>query len=645
MSIITEHSLACDLLVVGGGMSGVCCALAAARLGTQVILVQDRAMLGGNASSEIRMHIVGATGLHAGLPLSLESREGGIIEEIRLELAVRNPQRSAAVFDLILYELCRAEPNLTLLLNTTVVGARVEEGRIRDVVAERPSTEDRFTIAATMFADCTGDGRLGAEAAVPVMRGREGQAAFGETLAPEEGDAKTLGSTILFQAKQHHRPMPYVAPPWVRKFQPSDFALRPFGKRGSDLGLEYGYWWIEWGGCLDTVKDNERIRDELLAITLGIWNHIKNESGVDVSHWALDWIGMVPGKRESRRFVGQHILTESDLMNSRAFPDAIAFGGWPIDLHPPEGVDAPTEAPCTQNHLRWLYDIPLRSCVAGNLENLFFAGRNLSATHIAFASTRVMATCAAVGQGVGTAAALALKAGVIPAEIASSSELMRSIQQRLLRDDAYLIGRPRADADDLAPSAVVTASSEQAGGEAALVLSAQTRAVHGPDVVASAAAANQWENVLAEIATGKATALYTSAPPDRAAPGLHRWMSEPAARLPATLELRWAAPVAASEVQLIFDTGLHRFLTLSQADGYTARMEWGRPQPETVRDYRLEAKIGGEWRVIHNEVGNYQRRRVHRWAEPLPTVAALRLVVTATNGLDHARVCEVRVYS
>jgi len=133
MSIVTEHSLACDLLVAGGGMAGVCCALAAARLGTQVILVQDRAVLGGNASSEIRMHIVGATGLHAGVPLSLESREGGIIEEIRLELAVRNPQRSAAVCDLILYELCRAEPNLTLLLNTTVVGARVEEGAVTEV--------------------------------------------------------------------------------------------------------------------------------------------------------------------------------------------------------------------------------------------------------------------------------------------------------------------------------------------------------------------------------------------------------------------------------------------------------------------------------------------------------------------------------
>jgi hypothetical protein len=645
MSIITEHALVCDLLVAGGGMSGVCCALAAARLGTNVILVQDRAVLGDNASSEIRMHIVGATGLHAGLPLLLEPREGGIIEEIRLELAVRNPQRSAAVFDLILYELCRAEPKLTLLLNTTVVGARVEGRRIVEVMAERPSTEDRFTIAATMFADCTGDGRLGAEAVVPVMRGREGQAAFGEKLAPEQGDAKTLGSTILFQAKQHDRPMPYVAPPWVRKFQPTDFALRPFGKSGCDLGLEYGYWWIEWGGCLDTLKDNERIRDEPLGITLGIWNHIKNESGLDVSHWALDWIGMVPGKRESRRFVGQHILTESDLVNSRAFPDAIAFGGWPIDLHPPEGVDAPTEAPCTQNHLRWLYDIPLRSCVAGKLENLFFAGRNLSATHIAFASTRVMATCAAVGQGVGTAAALALKAGVIPAEIAGSSALMRAIQQRLLRDDAYLIGVRRADADDLARCAVVTASSEQLGGEAALVLSAQTRAVHGPEEVAPAEPANQWENVLAEIATGKATALYTSAPLDRAALGLHRWMSDPVAGLPATLELRWAAPVAVQQIQLIFDTGLHRFLTLSQADGYTARMEWGRPQPETVRDYCIEIESGGVWRGVHTEAGNYQRRRVHCLTGDGAPASALRVVVTATHGLDHARICEVRVYS
>ncbi len=654
MSVVTEKSLQCELLVAGGGLSGVCCALAAARLGTKVILVQDRPVLGGNASSEIRMHVVGATGLHAGLPLTLEPREGGLIEEIRLELAVRNPQRSPAVADLILYELCRAEPNLTLLLNTTVVAARVVAGRIVDVTAERPSTEDRFTIAATMFADCTGDGRLGAEAGAPCLRGREGRDSYGEPLAPAQGDAKTLGSTILFQARRHDRPMPFVAPPWVRKFTAADFKLRPFGKSGSDLGLEYGYWWIEWGGCLDSIKDGERIRDELLGITLGVWNYIKNESGLDVAHWALDWIGFVPGKRESRRFLGQHVLTANDVLGSRPFPDAIAFGGWPIDTHPPEGVDAPAEAPCTQHHVPWLYDLPLRSCVAATLRNLFFAGRNISATHLAFASTRVMATCAAMGQGVGTAAALALRAGVAPADIAADSDLIARLQQQLLRDDAFLLGAANCDPADLARRAAVTASSAQPGGEPALVLSGRTRAVHGPAPAAHAAAgpANHWESVLEELETGRARPHYTVAPPDRARPGTHRWMSDPAAGLPAWLELRWPEPVAVREVGLIFDTGLHRFLTLSQADGYTRRMHWGEPQPETVRDYRLEVETTaapGTWRTVHTERGNYQRRRVHRLvaaeAPALADIRALRLVVTATHGLDHARVCEVRVYA
>ena len=255
-----------------------------------------------------------------------------------------------------------------------------------------------------------------------------------------------------------------------------------------------------------------------------------------------------------------------------------------------------------------------------------------------------MATCAAVGQGVGTAAALALRCGVAPGAIAADPGLLRAIQQRLLRDDAYLLGVARADPEDLAPRARVTASSAQPGGEAHLVLSAQTRAVEGPPAPASGATANQWESVLRELATGKSTALYTAAPPGRSAPGLHRWMSAPAAGLPASLELRWPAPVRLREVQLIFDTGLHRFLTLSQADGYTARMEWGRPQPETVRDYQIEAEIAGEWARLEQVAGNYQRRRVHRLAGEGVTAAALRIVVTATNGLDHARICEVRAY-
>ena len=605
---VTEQTLECDLLVAGGGIAGVCCALAAARLGARVILCQDRSALGGNASSEVRMHIVGATGLSGGVELETELREGGIIEELRLDLAVQNPQRSAALMDLLLYDKCRREPNLTLHLNTTVISAVVEDGLIREVRAERPSTEDAFSIRAKTFVDCTGDGRLGIEAGAPFMRGRESKAQFGESLAQDEADAKTLGSSIMFQARKHDRPMPFSAPPWARRFTADDFKLRPYGQSGFDLGLEYGYWWIEWGGCLDTLKDNERIRDELLAITLGVWDFVKNHSEIDASRWALEWIGFLPGKRESRRFIGQHILTENDLLTSCPFPDAIAYGGWPIDTHPPEGVDAPEIPPCTQHHLPFIYDIPLRCCVSTGPRNLMFAGRNISATHIAFASTRVMATCAVIGQGVGTAAALALKQNVLPSDIAADSSLMHSIQQQLLKDDCHLIGVRNDDERDLVCQATqITASSSRPGADPKNVCSGHSRVVK-------------------------------CVPPDRQQSGVQRWMSE---SLPASLEIRWNKPVTLREIILLFDTGLHRLLTLSQADGYTQKMLWGQPQPETARDYTLSIETADGWQDVTNEAHNYQRRRAHR-CEELEAVTALRINVTATNGLDHARIVEVR---
>ncbi len=396
------HELHCDVLVAGGGPAGVCCALAAARCGAKVILCQDRPVLGGNASSEVRMHVVGANGTGSfdrGEELLTEAREGGIIEEIRLENCVRNPQRSASMFDLILYDFCRAEKRLTLLLNTTVTGVRKLGHRITHALAERQSTESRFVIRAEIFVDCTGDGRLGFEAGAEFMEGRESREQFGESLACERADNHRLGSTILLQARRHERPMPFVAPSWARKFSKPSLKLRLYATPGEEKPThEYGYWWAEYGGDLDTIKHNEGIRDELLAIVMGIWDHVKNgppEGGdgddpFDASHWALDWFGFLPGKRESRRFVGLHVLTEQDLMESREFPDAIAFGGWSIDLHPPRGVNAPTEEPCVQHPVPHLYDIPLRACISRNIENLMFAGRNISATHVAFASTRVM---------------------------------------------------------------------------------------------------------------------------------------------------------------------------------------------------------------------------------------------------------------
>ena len=616
MNIIQEHELTCDILVAGGGPAGVPCALAAARNGAKVILCQDRPVLGGNASSEVRMHIVGADASgKRGTPLATETREGGIIEEIRLETAVRNPQRSASMLDLILYEKCRAEPNLTLMLNTRVVDVVVHDGVITHALAERHSTEDRFSIAAKVFVDCTGDGQLGVAAGTPYRHGREGAAEYDEDMAVPEADGKTLGSTLLFQARDMGRPMPFTPPPWARIFSEDDLRYRPHGQAGIDRGLEYGYWWAEWGGELNTIKDNETIRDELLAIILGVWDHIKNGGNHGAENWALDWFSFLPGKRESRRFVGQYVLRQADLTSARKLDDAIAYGGWSIDTHPPEGIDAPNLEPCSQPLTSHIYDIPLRSCVADNPANLMFAGRNISASHIAFASTRVMATCAVIGQGAGTAAAYAVAHDRLPAALTADPGAVRAIQQRLLRDDVYLIGHINEDPHDLARTAQIRASSAQTEGCAANVVSGQSRAVHG-----------EW-----------------GAPPERANYGTHRWMSDPLAGLPAWLELRWPEPISLAELQVVFDTGLHRPLTLSHSDAYVTRMEWGQAQSETVRDYVVEGCVDGEWQQLVAVNHNYQRRRVHAFA-PLIVIEALRITVIATNGLDHARISEVRVY-
>ena len=610
------HDLSCDVLVAGGGPAGVACALAAARCGARVILCQNRSVLGGNSSSEVRMHIVGADcSGRRGVVLETEAREGGIIEEIRLETAVRNPQRSASMLDLILYEKSRAEPGLTLMLNTAVTGVEMAGDRIAAALAQRQSTEEGFRIQAGVFVDCTGDGRLGAEAGAPFRHGRESREEYGEEGAQDEADGKTLGSSLLFTARKHDRPMPFVAPPWARQFSETDLRLRPHATAGVDRGPEYGYWWVEWGGELDTIRDDEAIRDELLAIMLGVWDHIKSGGDHGAENWALEWFGFLPGKRESRRFVGQHVLSESDVLESRAFDDAIAFGGWPIDIHPPAGIDAPDEAPAGSIDTPHLYDIPLRSCISAAVPNLMFAGRNISASHVAFASTRVMATCAVIGQGVGTSAAYGAAHGTDPAELPGDRGAVRAIQQRLLRDDAFLIGQVNRDAENVAGQAAVTASSAQAEGGASEVISGPTRATHGP----------------------------RGAPPERAPAGTHRWMSVPAAGLPAWLELRWGRSVSPAEVRLVFDTGMHRVLTLSHSDAYVERMQWGRPQPETVCDYVLEGESSGQWQTLVEVQGNYQRLRVHRLDDP-PAIEALRLRVLTTNGLDHARVCEVRVY-
>ena len=209
----------------------------------------------------------------------------------------------------------------------------------------------------------------------------------------------------------------------------------------------------------------------------------------------------------------------------------------------------------------------------------------------------------------------AINAGLEPTEIPGNPHAMRAIQQRLLCDDCYLIGRLDEDEGDRAPSARITTSSETDDGADRNVASGQTRSVHGE----------------------------RGAPPDRAHPGSHRWMSSPEHGMPASIELHWDVPVPIRELRLVFETGMHRHLTLSHSDRYTHMMHWGRPQEETVRDYAVEGRCESGWRCLFEVSGNYQRRRVHRLEEPA-TASSLRVTVNATNGVGQARICEVRVY-
>ncbi len=600
-------------------MAGVCAALAAARQGGKVALVQDRSVLGRNASSEIRMHIVGAScsGRRPG------ARESGIIEEIRLEDAVHNPTRSPHLFDLLLYDLVRNEPNITLLLDAHCFGCEVEETaegrRIRRALVSRPMTEERFAIAARFYADCSGDSRLGLEAGADYRMGREAASEFDEPHAPPTADPRTLGSTILFMARDTGRPAPFRPPSWARRFTEEQLRLR------SHREYEYGYWWAEWGGELDTVKDADAIRHELLAIALGVWDHVKNRcrpaqpdplagyekwlagelpSQASAENWALEWVGMLPGKRESRRLLGPCILTERDLLAGRPWEDEVAYGGWWIDLHPPAGVDAVEEYPCQQVELPWIYSIPLRALYSRNVGNLLMAGRNISATHVAFASTRVMGTCAVMGQAVGTAAAVAARAGLSRAGELLEPARIKALQQARLRGDAFLPAVAGQDPADLAPRAGIRASSEQDDAPARALVNGTTRAVPAGLHPRLAASRNVWIS----------------------------------GELPATVELAWPEAIDIAEIHVTFDSGFERELALSMSDAFTRRMIRG-PQPETVERYTLAA---GEWAQTIS--GNYQRKRVHRPAEPV-RASSLRLTVHATHGSPAARVFEIRVYA
>ena len=415
-----------DVAVIGAGPAGVCAALAAARSGAGTLLVTDRPVPGGNSSSEIRVWTRGATG--GG---NLFAEEMGVWGELKLRALARDPLGSVLTWDDVLLDALLGQEGLTLLLNTQLTAARTENGRVESVTLRGLRTEREWEQQAGIYVDCTGDGYLARLAGVPFRTGREGRDEFDESLALSVPDQFTQGCSILLQSRRLGHPAPYVAPDYayplerVRQLVDRGGRVVRADMQGSDC------WWFEYGGRLDVIAEDQRIGLELRAIALGIWNYIKNSGRYDAEDLQLEWLGLYPGRRGSRRLVGRETLTQRDVTGGLGRPDAVAYGGWYMDSHPSGGVLSEKEQ-CRQLSVS-CYGLPLGCLYNPCVENLLFAGRCASMSYAAYTSARVMNTCALMGQAAGTAAAMCAARALKPDELPQTS-----LRRRLSLDDALL---------------------------------------------------------------------------------------------------------------------------------------------------------------------------------------------------------------
>jgi hypothetical protein len=353
-----------------------------------VALIHDRPVLGGNASSEIRVHTGGSSGKL-------------IVDEINANYngPAVIPQHPTVKFDERRGKVVAAEPNIKEFLGWRAFRVQTEAKRIKSVDAKniRTGEEKRFT--GRIVADCTGDGSIAAWAGAEFRMGREAQSEYNESLAPEVADKMTLGTSITWGTRETDHDTSFPEVPWAKEVS-------------KDLAAASGDWTWEYGHNLDTIKDAEEIRDYTLRAIYGSWSTMKNEKETaKYSRSELAWVGYVGGKRESRRVIGDYILTQNDILEVKQFPDGVATGSWSIDLHYPKGYDFRTYAQFTKTKP---YPIPYRSLYSKDIENLMLAGRNISETHVALGSTRVMNTGGQMGVAVGAGAFLCKKFSTTP---------------------------------------------------------------------------------------------------------------------------------------------------------------------------------------------------------------------------------------
>ena len=597
-----------DFVVVGGGLTGICAAIAAARCGAKTALIHDRAVLGGNASSEIRMHICGANS-NMKKP---ELTEGGIVHELMLANKRVNDSYNFSIWDAVLFDAVKKQENLTLFLNTTMHDAVSENGKVKSVMCYQLTTEIHFEFKGDYFADCTGNGTLCAFVDAEFKIGSESKSEYNEIHAPTKANNKRMGNTLLFKAVDKGHPVTFVPPVNVMHFTEEQLKYRKHSPAVSEelmknitpeelrvmfsgYAQDYGYWWIEICGEKENIiEEYEDIRDQLVSAIYGIWNHIKNEGEHGAENYELAWVGMLPGVRESRRIVCDYMLTENDILNNRRFDDVVAYGGWDIDNH--TGLFAFDEKPSMVNTVEGSYDIPYRSYCVKNFENLFVGGRCMGASKLAMSSTRVMGTCAIGGQAIGTAAA------VLSADKAKNIRdiNIKTLQQLLLRDDCYL---PEIISDKLVPEAKITVSSQAEGFFAKNLFSGVTRAIGGEN--------NAWHSL--PLNENK----------------------------PEYLLLAFGSEVTVNTVQLVLDSDFNTEKKITLSSTRQNQQKIG-VSAELVRDFTVELLKYGK--VVESQHINDNCQRLVKVEFAHVNCDAVKVTFTKTWGEESVHVFEIRVY-
>ena len=434
-----------DFVVVGGGIAGMCAAVAASRLGCKVALINDRPVLGGNNSAEVRVHLGGHVEIGPNKGLGRMIREFGHAKKGNAQPAENyQDEKKQAFID--------AEENIDLFSSYRAVQVKKEDNRIQSVLIRHIETAQEMWLEAPLFSDCTGDGTIGFLAGAHWRMGREARSEFVESLAPETADKLTMGASVQWYSNKSDKPAVFPEFSYGVKFDENTCEKVTMGEWKWETGMNY-----------DQIYDAERIRDYGLLVVYSNWSFLKNhlKDNEKYKNRSLEWVAYVAGKRESRRLLGDYILKQDDIDKNVYHEDGSFTASWSIDLHFPDPVNsknfpgAEFKAATVHN---WIYPctVPYRCLYSRNIENLFMAGRNISVTHVALGTVRVMRTTGMMGEVVGMAASICNKYGCLPRQVYQSHlpELKNLMQEGVghktgLNDQTFnlanrLLDSPRA---------------------------------------------------------------------------------------------------------------------------------------------------------------------------------------------------------